>query len=312
LPAQEDVLATSWNRRWYKKLLIIKWEPIILLTPAIGALLILTIYPLVYGLRLSLIDYDLLSAIATGEWNWFQNYIDLFQSKEFWHAVKITFQYLFLAVGLEFLLGMSLAILLSQKLPGVNLARTVIISAMVMTPVIVGTAWRLMYNPGWGLINYILAKLGIGEFPFLSETSTVLYALVVVDVWQWTPLVMLILLAGLQSMPVEPFEAALVDGASQPQIFWHLTLPLLKPAISIALLIRTMDCFRTFDIIYAMTGGGPGTASQNIMLLSYYTGLEFFHISAATAMAVVSLVMITILCILIIRMFGVELWHSQR
>ena len=275
-------------------------------------MLILTIYPLVYGLRLSLIDYDLLSSIATGEWNWFQNYTDLFQSKEFWNAVKITFQYLFLAVGLEFLLGMSLAILLSQKLPGVNLARTVIISAMVMTPVIVGTAWRLMYNPGWGLINYILAKLGIGEFPFLSETSTVLYALVVVDVWQWTPLVMLILLAGLQSMSVEPFEAALVDGASQPQIFWHLTLPLLKPAISIALLIRTMDCFRTFDIIYAMTGGGPGTASQNISYSAYYTGLEFFHISSATAMAVVSLVMITIVCILIIRMFGVELWHSQR
>ena len=99
MPAQEDALATSWNRRWYKKLLIIKWEPIILLTPAIGALLILTIYPLVYGLRLSLIDYDLLSSIATGEWNWFQNYIDLFQSKEFWNAVKITFQYLFLAVG---------------------------------------------------------------------------------------------------------------------------------------------------------------------------------------------------------------------
>jgi multiple sugar transport system permease protein len=312
LAAKEDALPTSWNRRWYKKLLFIKWEPIILLTPAIGALLILTIYPLVYGLRLSLIDYDLLSSVATGEWNWFQNYIDLFQSKEFWNAVKITSQYLFLAVGLEFLLGMSLAILLSQKLPGVNLARTVIISAMVMTPVIVGTAWRLMYNPGWGLINYILAKLGIGEFPFLSETSTVLYALVVVDVWQWTPLVMLILLAGLQSMPVEPFEAALVDGASQPQIFWHLTVPLLKPAISIALLIRTMDCFRTFDIIYAMTGGGPGTASQNIMIFTYYTGLEFFHISSATAMAVVSLVMITILCILIIRMFGVELWHSQR
>lgn len=308
---REDAVKSPWNKIWYEKLLRIKWEPVILLTPAIGALLILTIYPLVYGLRLSLIDYDLLSSSA-GEWNWFQNYIDLFQSREFWSAIKVTFQYLFLAVGFEFLLGLSLALLLSQKLPGVNIARTVVISAMVMTPVIVGTAWRLMYNPGWGLINYLLELVGIGGYPFLSETSTVLYALVVVDVWQWTPLVMLILLAGLQSMPVEPFEAALVDGAGRVQMFWHLTLPLLKPSISIALLIRTMDCFRTFDIVYAMTGGGPGIATQNIMIFTYYTGLEFFHISSATAMAVVSLIMITILCMLIIRMFGVELWHSQR
>jgi multiple sugar transport system permease protein len=183
---------------------------------------------------------------------------------------------------------------------------------MVMTPVIVGTAWRLMYNPGWGLINYFLGLVGIPEQAFLAQAHTVIPALVVVDVWEWSPFVMLILLAAMQSISVELYEAAIVDGASAIQKFRYVTLPLLKPAIAVALLIRTMDCFRTFDVIFAMTGGGPGTSSQNLNILAYYTGLEFFRISSASAIAFISLVIITLISMLIVRFFGVELWRSQR
>ena len=289
----------------------IRWEPILLLGPAMLGLVVLTIYPLIEGVRLSLVDYSLLSTTSTGQWIWFQNYADLFKNPDFWDATRITLQYTLMAVILEMMVGLGLALLLSQDLPGTALARTVVMSAMVMTPVIVGTAWRLMYNPGWGLITYLLGLIGIGEHAYLAEVSTVIPALVLVDVWEWSPFVMLILLAALQSVPLDLYEAATVDGASAWQNFRYITLPFLRPAIAVALLIRTMDCFRTFDTIFAMTGGGPGTASQNLNILSYYTGLEFFHMSSASAIAVISLVIITVISMLILRMFGVELWRSQ-
>lgn len=290
----------------------IKWEPVLMLAPAVLGLIILTIYPLIAGVRLSLIDYQLLSSVASNEWVGLENYIALAKDKEFWNALEITLKYTFYAVVVEMFVGLGLALLLSQELRGAGLARTVIISAMVMTPVIVGTAWRLMYNPSWGLINYLLGLVGIEPQAFLAQHSTVIPALVAVDVWEWSPFVMLILLAALQSVPVELYEAATVDGANAWQNFRYITLPLLKPAIAIALLIRTMDCFRTFDTIFAMTGGGPGTSSQNIIILSYYTGLEFFRMSSAAAMAVVALLLITIISLLILQVFGVELWRSQR
>ena len=191
-----------------------KWVPAILLTPAIVGLLALTIYPLLAGLRLSLVNYDLLSTRATGQWNWFANYTELFTNKEFWNALRITLVYTVSAVALELIVGFLLAVLLTQPLPGRTIVRTAIVSAMVMTPVIVGTAWRLMYNPGWGLLTYLLSVLGVPPQAFLAQTRTVIPALLVVDVWEWSPLIMLILMAALQSLPVEPYEAAQVDGAS--------------------------------------------------------------------------------------------------
>ncbi len=289
-----------------------RWVPIWLLAPSIVGMLVLTIYPLISGLRLTLVDYDLLASTPQGQWNWFRNYTDLLNNKDFWDAMRFTLVYTISAVTLELLIGFGLAVLLTQPLPGRAVVRTAIISAMVMTPVIVGTAWRLMYNPGWGLLSYLLSQLGIPPQAFLAQTSTLIPALVIVDVWQWSPLVMLILMASLQSLPVEPYEAAQVDGATSFQSFRYITLPLLRPAIAIALLMRTMDCLRTFDTIFAMTGGGPGTASQNLNILSYYRGLEFYHISSAATIALIGLVLITILCNLIMRVFGVELWRSRQ
>ncbi len=289
-----------------------KWVPVMLLAPAIVALLVLTIYPLLAGLRLSLIDFDLLSTHATGRWNWFANYTELLTNKDFWNAMRVTVEYTLIAVSLELIIGFALAVLLTQPLPGRSIVRTAIISAMVMTPVIVGTAWRLMYNPGWGILSYLLGLLGVPPQAFLAQTSTVLPALIVVDVWEWSPLIMLILMASLQSLPVEPYEAAQVDGASALQAFRHITLPLLRPAIAIALLMRTMDCLRTFDTIFALTGGGPGTASQSLSIYSYYQGLEFYHISSASAMAVILLIIIMLASNLIVKAFGVELWRSQQ
>jgi multiple sugar transport system permease protein len=280
------------------------------LAPAIVALLVLTIYPLIYGLRLSLGNYDLLTGMSAEEWT-LRNYVNLFSDKDFLSALRFTLVFVAVAVPLQLVLGFGLALLLSERIPGRAIARTGIISAMVLTPVVVGTAWRLMYNPELGLVNYFAGLVGLEPQAFLADPKLVMPALIAVDTWQWTPLVMLILLAGLQALPTDVYEAASVEGAGPFQTFWHITLPLLKPTIAIAVLIRTIDCYRTFDIIYAMTGGGPGNASQNLNIFAYYAGFEFYHISAASAVAVTSLITITIICTLIVRGFGVELWRSS-
>ncbi len=282
----------------------------LLLAPAVLSLVVLTIYPLLHGLYLSLTDYQLVSSRAP-QIVGLRNYTDLFSDKEFWRALSVTLQYTISSVGLEMILGVALALLLVQPLRAVTIARTVIIGAMVVTPVIVGTAWRLMYNPGWGLISYFLSLVGIRDQAFLANARTVLPALIVVDVWQWSPLVMLIVMAGLQGISPEIYEASEVDGASAWQRFVRITLPLLKPSLAVALLIRTMDCFRTFDTIFAMTGGGPGNSSLNLMIFGYYTGFEFFRISSASAISFISLVIITLICMAIVRLFGVELWRKQ-
>jgi multiple sugar transport system permease protein len=182
---------------------------------------------------------------------------------------------------------------------------------MILAPIVVGTAWRIMYNTNYGIINYFLEILKIGGRPFLSDTSLVIPALVLTDVWQWSPLVMIIVLAALQGLPEEVYEAGKVDGASTWQVFWHITLPLLKPSLTLALLIRLMDSFRTFDIIYAMTAGGPGTSSQNLNILMYNTGFEYFQVSKTAALAIISLIMIIIASLSIIKVLrkeGAEIW----
>lgn len=288
-----------------------RWTPTILLAPSIIGLLVLTLYPLIDAVRLSLVNYDLLSATANGRWTGLQNYISLFENPDFWSALWVTLTYTVAAVALELVIGFALALLLNQPIPGRSIARTLIVSAMVMAPIVVGTAWRLMYNPSGGIFNYLLGLIGIQPQDFLGQANYVIPSLVVTDVWEWSPLVMLIILAGLQSLSVEVYEAARVDGANVLQTFLRLTLPLLKPAIAVALLFRTIDCLRTFDIIFAMTGGGPGTASQSLTILAYNTGLEFYHISSASAIGMVMLVLITVIAMVMMRLFGANLWRSR-
>ena len=276
---------------------------VLFLAPAIIALILFTIYPLLYSLRISLFNWNMTVPGTSDQFIGLGNYINVLQDVEFWHAMWITVSYTFCSVTFCMIVGVALAFLMFQNLKGANIVRTFVIAAMVIAPVIVGTAWRLMYNPGWGLINYFLSVIGIVGKPYLAQASTVLPALIVVDVWQWSPLVMIIVLAALQGLSPEVYESAKVDGASLLQTFFHITLPLLKPALLLSLLIRTMDCFRTFDTIYAMTGGGPGRSSENLNILMYNTGFEFFKVSKTASMAVISLIVITAVCTFLVRLF---------
>jgi len=215
--------------------------------------------------------------------------------------VAVTFEYTALSVSFSMVFGTAMAFLFYQDLFGTWLVRTLVIAAMVLSPVIVGTTWRLLYSPDFGLINYFLDVISIGGRAFLAQQNTVIPALVTTDVWEWSPLIMVIVLAAIQGLPDDVYEASRIDGASSFQSFIHITIPLLKPALLLALLIRTMDCFRTFDTIFAMTGGGPGTASQTLNILMYNTGFEYFQISKVASMAMISLIIITVICLVLVK-----------
>jgi multiple sugar transport system permease protein len=273
----------------------------VFLLPAIICLAVLSIFPLLFTFTTSFFGWDLIKPGSQSNFVGFYNYVNVLTSESFWFSTFITLEYTFISVALAMCAGTALAFLFYQDLVGTWVVRTVVMAAMVISPVIIGTLWRLIYNPDIGLLTFLLESIGIRGTSFLANNKTVLGALIVVDVWEWAPLVMVIVLASLQGMPSDVFEAGVIDGCSAWKLFIYIKLPLLKPALLLSLLIRTMDCFRTFDSIYAMTGGGPGTASQNLNILMYNTGFEFFQISKVSAMAILSLIIILSICTFMVK-----------
>lgn len=276
---------------------------LLFLTPAVLLLLLLRVVPVIYSAFISFTGWNLYEPGSQRQWVGFQNYVSFLTDGQFGQSLKITFEMGFWSVLLSMLVGMALAFLMYQELFGSKIVRGLIISAMIIAPIVVGTCWRLMYNPGNGLIHVLLSLVGIGGQPFLAQQNTVVGAIVAVDVWQQSPYVMIIILAGLQGLSLETLEAAKIDGASAMQTFFKVTLPLLKQSIMLALIIRVMDALRIFDLIFAMTKGGPGTASLNINLLMYLTGFDYYQIGKATAMCIFILVLVTIPCAFIFRLF---------
>ena len=262
--------------------------------PSVIALIMLTIFPMAYSLVISLYDWDLLDKNSFN-FIWFSNYVSIFKDPVYIKSLVITFEYTIVSVALEVIFGIALAMLAYQNLFGTRVLRTTVISAMVISPVVVGTAWRLMYNEGYGLINYILDRIGIGGYSFLADSKTVLGAIIAADVWEWTPLVFVIVLAALQGVPSDILEAASVDGANAWKKFTKVTLPSIGPSVIFAILLRVMESFKSYDLIYTMTGGGPGTASQNINVLMYKTAFSYYEVSRAAAMAMISLILVNVI-----------------
>lgn len=265
------------------KLFLHKKNHIILLTPAIILLLLLSIYPLMYSLNLSFSRWQLGTSPDTSEYVGFANYIWLFNNTQFWNSLGVTLKILFLSVGIEFLLGMGLALLFDSKLKGINKAVPIILLPIMLTPAVVGLIWRLLLNEQFGIINYYLTQLGIKPVNWLSSTSIAPMAIALVDVWQWTPFLFLIFFAGLKALPIDIYEAADVDGASYINKFLYITLPLLKVPIAIALIIRTTDFLKIFDQVYMITFGGPGNSTETLGLFAYK--LAFINASLGRASA---------------------------
>ncbi len=272
--------------------------PALFLAPALAVLLSLSIYPLIYSVTISLQR----ESAAGIEWT-LGNFTRLFSDNFFWTAMVHTFVYATAALTCEFLLGLGLALLLNNQIRGRGFFRASLLVPMMLPTVVVGVVWRLMLNPNFGAINGTLKEFDINteSLTWTASPKLAMLSVIAVDVWQWTPFVFLVLLAGLQAIPQEPYEAALIDGSNRWQTFWHVTLPLLKPSILIVLLLRTMDLLRVFDQIFILTEGGPGFATETISLYIYRAAFRFFDFGYAAAMSFVLLALTNVISALYIK-----------
>ncbi len=267
--------------------------------PAVIFIVIMMIFPLGFTLWNSFSGWSL----TLGRPNTLigaQNYIAIMTDARFWNAVWNTLYFTALAMSAELVLGVAMALLLDAKdYRGKRVVTSILLLPMMATPVAVAMVWLLMFEPTAGVINYALGQLGLPKQLWIAGSSSVIPSLVLVDVWEWTPLITLIVLAGLAGLPSEPFEAARVDGASYWQILRRVTLPMLLPTISVAGLLRFIDCIKTFDIIYGMTGGGPGFSSETLNIYTYNQAFYYFNFGYASALLVIFFTIVTGISLLV-------------
>jgi len=270
--------------------------------PAVILLIVITIFPLIYSLTLSFFHWDLRRPVG---WRFagISNYARAFFSDyRFHHSLIVTGIIGVSAVLLEFILGLGLALLLSRELVGKRIFTTLLVMPVMISPVVAALMWRMLYHEKYGAINAILRLLGFGNGPsWLGSPYLAPFSVVLVDTWQWTPLFMMILLAGLQSIPVEPYESALVDGASRHQVFWYITLPMLKTSIIAALLIRLIDVIKLFDTVFILTSGGPGSSTETVSYYIYLVGFRFFRVGYASSLSYLLLVIVVVIILGFLR-----------
>ncbi len=259
--------------------------------PAALFVIIMMVFPILYTLFLSLHDWNMMSG-GTITFAGLGNYTEMLTNRRFWLAVVRTLYFTFLAVGIEAALGVAIALMLNRQFVGKSAVKVVLLLPMVATPVAVGLAWLLFYEPTIGLANYGLELLGLPPSEWVGSRLTVIPALALVDIWQWTPMIALIVLAGLAGVPAEPVESARVDGASRFQILRHVTLPLVSPTIVVAVVLRGIEGLKTFDIIYVMTTGGPGFASETLNIYAYNQSFAYFRFGSASATLVALFLMV--------------------
>ncbi len=229
------------------------------------------------------------------------NYTRMFTDTRFGLAILRTFYFTALATILPVILGLAAAVVFHRRFPLRSIARTIFILPMMATPVAVALVWTMMFHPQLGVLNYLLTSVGLPPSAWVYSPTTVIPTLVLVETWQWTPLVMLVILGGLASLPVDPYEAALLDGARPWQSFRHITLPLLWPFILVAAVLRGLDAIKAFDTIFVISNGGPGTASETLNILLYLQAFSFYDIGYASAIVVVFFALILVFTMLMLR-----------
>lgn len=274
----------------------------IMMAPAILVIVVMMVFPVLFTVYISLNNWSA-TTVKSPQWVGFANYVELiFQDARFQMALFRTFYLTIIATGIETVLGTGLAVLFHRDFFGRGVFRTLLLLPMVATPVAMSLIWMLILTPTAGIANWVLVSLGLPPAMWLNTAATVLPTLAMIDIWQWTPLVMIIVIAGLSMLPTEVYEAAAIDGASAWQIFWRITLPMLRPYIIIAVLFRSIDSLKTFDIIFATTQGGPGHASETLNIYSYTTAFTYFQLGYASSILVVFFAIILAVSLVLIRL----------
>jgi multiple sugar transport system permease protein len=270
------------------------------LTPAAILILVLSIFPLIFSLILTFVSWDLSRLEGGIRFYGLNNFITLGRDTRFWHTARVTFTFVIGAVSLQYCLGLGIAILLNQEIRFRRFFRVVFLIPMMLTPAAVGYVGRMLFNEGIGPINDIIKHLGGPLVKWLTSTTLALPTLILVDTWEWTPFMIIVLLAGLQALPPEVFEAARVDGASGWQTFQHITFQMLMPVSITVIVIRALEAFKLFDIVMVMTGGGPGTSTETVTMYAYQVAMKNGNLGYASAIAYALLIMITIFTLLLL------------
>ncbi|WP_164737192.1 carbohydrate ABC transporter permease [Georgenia sp. SYP-B2076] len=265
------------------------WQPHLLLAPALLFFAVFAIGPLIFTLYVSLSNWSITGAHS---FVGLANYAEIFSSSTFRQTFGNTVIFAVVTVTLQYLLGLTMALMVYRTSRGQTFLRLSFLLPMMLAPVVVGIVWKMLFDPSYGPIPELLGNIGLGQIPWFSEKLPAMIAIIVADTWQWTPFMFLILFAALRSIPTAPLEAAVVDGASSYRVFRDHLIPMLIPASITAILLRSIEAFKLFDVVYMMTGGGPGVKTSTITLNAYFTGLRTGNLGTAAAMTMVLLVVV--------------------
>ncbi|MEO5765953.1 MAG: sugar ABC transporter permease [Casimicrobiaceae bacterium] len=266
--------------------------------PALVVVGAVIIFPWLFTVWMSAFDWKIgTQAHFVG----FDNYIQLATNQRFLESIGHTFYFTVLAVIVPLVLGTIAALIFHREFPFRGALRAVFTMPMMATPVAVALVWTMMFHPQQGVLNYLLSLVGLPPSLWVYSPTLVIPSLVLVEIWHWTPLVMLIVLGGLAALPTEPYESARLDGATEWQLFRFITLPLVAPFLLVAAVIRSIDAIKAFDTIYVISQGGPGTASETINLYLYLQAFAFYNVGNASAVVVVFFVIILALAMLLLH-----------
>jgi multiple sugar transport system permease protein len=262
--------------------------------PALLIVLAISIFPLIYSLTTSFMSFRLMPPTPP-RFVGFDNYWSLLQNARFWSVTGTTSIIAVISVFLQYAIGFAVALALNSRVPGERLFRVAFLLPMLIAPVAVALIARQIFNPTMGPLNQVMGALGFPNLPFLTETHWALGAIITVEIWQWTPFVILMLLAGLQTLPDDVYEAAALENASPWQQFWGITFPMMLPISAAVVFIRLIESYKIIDTVFVMTGGGPGISTETLTLFAYQEGFKKFNLGYTSALSFLFLIVITII-----------------
>lgn len=287
--------------------LVRKRTIVLFLLPALFVITAVTIYPLIYSVWISLRQWNISRPYYGNNFVGLRNFLDILTDGNFWNSMKVTGLFVFWSVSIEFLIAMGLALLLYKEIRGKNIIRAVLIIPMIVCPSVVALIWKYLLNDTFGILTILMKRIGFQNVHWYGDLKTALPTMILIDVWEWTAFLFIILLSGLVSLPVSLYEAARIDGANNWKLFRFITLPLMKPVILIVLFLRILDALRTFDIVWILTRGGPSHATELISISIFREGLHFFNVGYASAISLILLFIVGVIFYFFIRITNLEL-----
>lgn len=276
--------------------------PYFFILPAVVIMVAGLMYPVVQAFYLSFYDWKIGTDIADAPFVGLRHFTRMLGDPNVWESIWVTISFGIWTISIEMFLGVSLALLLEKPIRGASVFRTIFILPLMVSPVVVGLIWRYLFDARIGWINYYLGFIGIEPQVWLGDANLAFFAIVFTDIWQWTPFIFIIVIAGLQALPSEVLEASKIDGANWWQTIFFVKLPMIRSILLIALLMRLIDVFRALEVMYILTGGGPGRATELLSLHIYNRAFDTQQLGYASAISVLLIVIVFVLSLGILMM----------